>query len=89
MNVQSRQFNNSMIKLFQEKIEQLRGRGEQYRYRAFAYERAAQSIRSMEVGLDEIYRRGWLRDLEKIDGIGNRLAHEIEQELKKNNLIKQ
>jgi DNA polymerase/3'-5' exonuclease PolX len=79
--------NNQIAELFRKKAEKLRGKGEKYVFRARAYERAATSIERLDRGVDEIYQHGWLVGVEKIEGVGNRLAHEIETELIKNNLV--
>jgi DNA polymerase/3'-5' exonuclease PolX len=77
--------NARIAALFYEKAALLQGKGDRYRFRALAYIRAAQVIERLDRGLDEIYQHGWLVGLEKIEGIGNRLAHEIETILKKVN----
>ena len=51
-------------------------------YRAWAYRKAAWTLDDLEKGVDEIYKKSWLAGLQKIEGIGNRLAHVIEGELR-------
>lgn len=80
--------NNQIASHFFSKANNLTAKGEKYKFRALAYIRAAQAIEKLDRGLDEIYQHGWLVGLEKINGIGNRLAHEIETELKTRGLIK-
>jgi DNA polymerase/3'-5' exonuclease PolX len=75
--------NRDIAALFRQKAEALQTKGTQYQFRAVAYVRAAQSIERLAEGLDEIYRRSWLVGLQKIEGIGNRLAHDIENELRR------
>lgn len=77
------QLNAAIAELFMSKAQALQAKGERYKFRSFAYLRAATAIRGLDRGLDDIYRHGWLVGLEKIKGIGNRLAHDIETELKK------
>jgi DNA polymerase/3'-5' exonuclease PolX len=75
--------NRRIAKLFYAKAEILKAKGEKYKFRSLAYFKAVQALSKQKRGLDDIYKHGWLRGLEKIDGIGNRLAHEIEALLKK------
>jgi DNA polymerase/3'-5' exonuclease PolX len=82
------ELNKQIASLFFSKANNLTAKGERYKFRAIAYVRAAQAIENLDRGLDEIYQHGWLVGLEKINGIGNRLAHEIETELKKREIIK-
>jgi DNA polymerase/3'-5' exonuclease PolX len=80
--------NQQVAALFYAKADTLKARGDKYKFRSLAYIRAAQAIAKLDRGLDEIYAHGWLTGLEKIEGIGNRLAHEIETELKRRGLAK-
>ncbi len=80
--------NQEIAALFQAKGDILFVKGDKYKFRALAYSRAAKVIEKLDRSLDEIYAHGWLVGLEKIEGIGNRLAHEIETELKKRGLAK-
>ena len=50
--------------------------------RGWAYRRAAWALDELDKGVAEIYKKSWLAGLQKIDSIGNRLAHLIENELK-------
>lgn len=75
--------NQQIAEVFYGKERALSAKGEKYKFRALAYRRAAQAIENLDQGLDRIYQHSWLTGLEKVEGIGNRLAHEIEHELKK------
>ncbi|MFA6098664.1 MAG: hypothetical protein WCV50_02725 [Patescibacteria group bacterium] len=77
------EINKQIADIFSSKAASLISKGERYRFRALAYSRAARAIESLNEGLDDIYARSWLVGLQRINGIGNRLAHEIENELKK------
>jgi DNA polymerase/3'-5' exonuclease PolX len=77
--------NQQIAALFYKKAALLQAKGKKHKFRALAYVRAARAIEQLDRGLDEIYQHGWLVGLEKIEGIGNRLAHEIETMLKKIN----
>jgi len=79
--------NNEIAELFYEKARVLESKGERHKYQALSYLRAARAIDGLDRGLDEIYEHGWLVSLQKIKGIGNRIAHDIENELKKRKLI--
>jgi len=52
------------------------------RYKVWAYRKAAWALDELDRGVDEIYKKSWLTGLQKIEGVGNRLAHAIENELK-------
>src|SRR3989344_8648079 len=47
-----------------------------------AYEHAAFSIQSLEEGIDEIYKKGGLKALEEIPGVGKGIAEKIEEFIK-------
>jgi len=79
--------NNDIAALFYEKARVLESKGERYKYRALSYMRAARATEGLDRGLDEIYEHGWLVGLQKIKGVGNRIARDIENELKKRKLI--
>lgn len=72
---------------FYQKASILENKGAKNKFRALSYIRAAKAVASLASGLDDIYNKSWLAGLQKIKGIGNRLAHEIETEIKKRNLI--
>lgn len=75
--------NTDIAAVFYQKASILQGKGERHKFRALAYIRAAKAIEGLDRGLDEMYAHGWLVGLQRIPGIGNRLAHDIETELKK------
>ncbi len=75
--------NQRIANVFLAKAGVLEQKGERYKFRAVAYRRAASALRKLDRGVDEIYAHSWLAGLQKIEGIGNRLAHDIENELKK------
>ena len=79
----STDINQRIAGIFTAKADALSHKGERFRYRAMAYRRAANALNKLDHGVDEIYARSWLKGLQKIEGIGNRLAHDIENELKK------
>ena len=75
--------NKRIAGIFFTKSHLLQEKGDKYKYRALSYIKAARAIKKLDKGVDEIYKRGWLTGLQKISGVGNKLAHEIENELKK------
>ncbi|MFA5070592.1 MAG: helix-hairpin-helix domain-containing protein [Patescibacteria group bacterium] len=58
------------------------------KFRVISLRKAAKALENLNQGADEIYKHTWLTGLEKIDGIGNRLAHAIEAELIKRGIRK-
>ena len=76
--------NEKVAQQFYQKAKTLQSKGERHKFRVLSYLRAAKAIDQLDEGLDEIYKRSWLVGLQKIKGIGNRLAHEIERGLKRN-----
>lgn len=80
--------NRQIAKQFYTKADQFEARGDRYKFRALAYRKAAVVLEKLDRGVDEIYRHGWLVGLQKIEGIGNRLAHAIEAELKRRGVTK-
>lgn len=52
-------------------------------FKPFAYERAAQSLESLEQGVEEIYKQGGIKALQEIPGVGKGIAGHIEEYLKK------
>ncbi|XOU94641.1 MAG: helix-hairpin-helix domain-containing protein [Candidatus Kerfeldbacteria bacterium] len=80
--------NTKIANNFYQKSKMLSEKGDKHKFRAISYYKGAKAIEQLDKGLDEIYQHGWLVGLQKIKGIGNRLAHDIETELKKSNLIK-
>ncbi|MBU0613608.1 radical SAM protein [Patescibacteria group bacterium] len=54
------------------------------KYKEWAYRKAAWAMDDLNEPVEEIYKRSWLGGIQKINGIGNRLAHEIEKYIKSN-----
>ena len=52
-------------------------------FRSRAYEKAGRNLESLEEDVAEIYKKGGVKELEKIPGIGRGLARAIEDYLKK------
>jgi len=52
-------------------------------FKPFAYEKAAQSLESLEEDVGEIYKKGGLKSLEEVPGVGKSIAEKIEEYLKK------
>ncbi len=80
--------NRDIAQLFRDKGNKLEVRGGNHAFRALSYYKAADAIDGLERGLDDIYIKSWLAGLQKINGIGNRLAHDIERELKKRGITR-
>ena len=51
-------------------------------FRARAYEKAAEAVASLKESLSEIYKKGGLKTLEEISGVGVSIAEKIEELLK-------
>ncbi len=83
MTPEQERLNAEIAEIFFAKARALQEKGERYKFRSYSYFRAGKAIQGLDRGLDEIYQHGWLTGLEKIKGIGNRLAHDIEAELRK------
>ena len=81
------QVNSDIAALFYEKARVLESKEGRYKFKALSYMRAARAVEGLDRGVDEIYAHGWLVGLQKIKGVGNRIAHDIENELKKRKLI--
>lgn len=76
--------NAQIAEMFREKAVRLEAKGdERHFFRARAYRRAADAIDSLDESLEDMYKRSWIAGMQKIDGIGNRIAHDIERELKR------
>jgi DNA polymerase/3'-5' exonuclease PolX len=82
------EINRRIAGIFYKKSRFLQEKGDRYKYRALSYIKAARAIERLDKGVNEIYKKSWLAGLQKIDGIGNRLAHEIENELKREEFTK-
>ncbi len=76
--------NHEIAQIFIMKADVLRAKtGEKYFFRARAYEQAAEAIEKLDESLADMYVRSWIAGMQKVEGIGNRIAHDIERELKK------
>lgn len=51
-------------------------------FRSMAYEKAAIAIEGLEEDIEKIYKKGGLKSLEKIPGVGKSIAEKIEEYLK-------
>jgi DNA polymerase (family 10) len=51
-------------------------------FKISAYQRAAEAIRSQGESLEEIYKRGGIKELQKIEGIGESISQKIEEYIK-------
>lgn len=51
-------------------------------FRSIAYEKAAIAIEGLEEDIEKIYKKGGLKSLEKIPGVGKSIAEKIEEYLK-------
>ncbi|MFA6908794.1 MAG: helix-hairpin-helix domain-containing protein [Patescibacteria group bacterium] len=79
-----RAVNREVADAFRAKAERLKLKtGETSFFRARAYEQAAEAVDKLEESLEEMYKRSWIGGIQKIPGIGNRIAHDIERELRK------
>ncbi|PIY97121.1 MAG: radical SAM protein [Candidatus Kerfeldbacteria bacterium CG_4_10_14_0_8_um_filter_42_10] len=74
--------NKEVAAKFYQRARDIQESGEN-RYKEWAYRKAAWAIDDLNESLADIYKKGWLVGLQKIEGIGNRLAHEIEKEIRK------
>lgn len=76
------QLNKKIAGQFYLKAKAYQERGPKYKFREWAYRKAAWAIDDLKESLANIYKHTWLVGIERIPGIGNRLAHEIEKEIK-------
>lgn len=74
--------NQEIAAVFRAKADKLELSGKN-KFRVISLRKAAHALEGLDRGVDEIYKHTWLTGLEKIEGIGNRLAHAIEAELLK------
>ena len=51
-------------------------------FKPYAYQRAAINLETMEEDVEEIYKRGGIKALEEISGVGKNIAERIEEYLK-------
>ncbi len=73
-------FNNSLAEIFHEIAEYLDMDNIPFKPRA--YEKAAEIIESLEGDISEIYKKGGLKSLEEIPGVGVSMAEKIEEFIK-------
>ncbi len=73
-------FNNSLAEIFHEIAEYLDMDNIPFKPRA--YEKAAEIIESSEGDISEIYKKGGLKSLEEIPGVGVSMAEKIEEFIK-------
>ncbi|HOK00611.1 MAG TPA: DNA polymerase/3'-5' exonuclease PolX [Candidatus Pacearchaeota archaeon] len=55
---------------------------EKISFKPYAYEKAAMAIEGLEEDVEDIYKRGGIKELEKIPGVGKSIAEKIEEYLK-------
>lgn len=72
--------NLKIAKIFSEMAKYYTMKDDQFRPRA--YERAALLIESMEEDLEDIYRKGGIKALMKVEGVGKGMAEHIEEYIK-------
>src|SRR4030042_3357139 len=72
--------NLKIAKIFYQMAEFYTMKDDQFRPRA--YERAARLVESMEEDVEDIYKKGGIKALMKIQGIGQGLAEHIEEYVK-------
>jgi DNA polymerase (family 10) len=51
-------------------------------FRSHAYNKAARTLESLEVDIEEIYQKGGIKELKKTPGIGEKIAKKIEEYIK-------
>lgn len=76
--------NSEIAEILYEIGEYLTMQNEPFRPRA--YEKAAETIEALEEGIGEIYKRGGLKAIEEIPGVGQSIAGKIEEILKTGHL---
>jgi DNA polymerase (family 10) len=72
--------NIELSKIFYEMSEYLRMKEDSFR--SVAYRRVALQLDSMEEDVEEIYKKGGIKALEEIQGVGKNIAQKIEEYLK-------
>ncbi len=76
--------NREIANVFRKKADRLYAKaGGSYFFRARAYEQAADAIDILDESLADMYQRSWIVGIQKVEGVGNRIAHDIERELMK------
>ncbi len=72
--------NRELAKIFSEISIYLEMKG--VSFKPYAYQKAALALESLEKSVDDIYKEGGLKALEKIPGVGKSIAEKIEEYLK-------
>jgi len=72
--------NQELSKIFYEIADYLEMDG--VAFKPYAYQRAAINLETMEEDVEEIYKRGGIKALEEISGVGKNIAERIEEYLK-------
>ena len=72
--------NQELAKLFYEIADYLEM--DKVAFKPYAYQKAAIALEGMEEDVEDIYKRGGIKDLEEIPGVGKSIAKKIEEELK-------
>ena len=73
--------NNEIAKIFWE-IAELLELKEENRFKIHAYQNAARNIENLPHHLDEIYKKQGLKGLKELEGVGESIAHKIEEYIK-------
>ncbi len=73
--------NKKYSKIFKEISQMLEIKGEN-RFKVIAYENAARKIKIMADDLEDVYKGGGIKELVKLDGIGEGIAEKIEELIK-------
>ena len=55
---------------------------EEVAFKPYAYQKAAVTLETLEEDVEEIYKKGGIKDLEEIPGVGKSIAEKIEEYLK-------
>jgi len=72
--------NQELAKIFYEIADYLTM--DQIAFKPYAYQKAADALAGMEEDVENIYKRGGLKELENIPGVGKSIAEKIEEYLK-------
>jgi len=72
--------NQALAKIFYEIADFLKIK--EVAFKPYAYQKAALSLETLEKDVKEIYKRGGIKALEEIPGIGKSIAQKIEEYLK-------
>jgi DNA polymerase (family X) len=74
--------NKQVAESFRLKADQIEQSGKNV-YRALAFRKAADALEQYPESLLAMYKRSWIKGIEKIPSLGPRLARVVEQELKR------